>query len=114
MVAPDERSDDSQVADRTERDVEEVHTTHHEWAAGDSLLVPIVSGVATVMETEPTSLPPLYEAVDVDNLEYLVRSVPDAARSDFSVSFEFDGCTVHVTGMGDVTVRPSDPVPADD
>ena len=64
----------------------------------------IIDAVATVSGTEPLELPPLYEAIDPDALELVVRE-PNAAptRSCF-VGFTLGAWGVIVTGSGEIQV----------
>jgi hypothetical protein len=114
MPDPDEPADPVRADDAVEPAAERGATVHREWPIGDSLLDPVVTGVAAVTDREPTSLPPLYDAVDLEYLERLFRSAPAAARPDLSVDFTFAGCAVRVTGAGDVTVASSPTDPTDD
>lgn len=80
------------------------YTLQHDWDAATPLHLTVVSGVAVVTNTEPEALPPLYDAVDPDSLERLLRSVPDESRSAVSVAFPFAGWNVEVDATGEVTL----------
>jgi len=64
----------------------------------------VIDAIATVSGTDPLDLPPLYEAVDPDALELIVRE-PNAAptRSCF-VGFTLGAWGVIVTGSGEIQV----------
>ena len=91
-----------------------VHSVRHDLSTSDPLHLTIVSSVAAVTNTEPESLPPLYDAVDPDSLERLLRSVPDENRSNVSIAFPFAGLHVEVAGNGEVTLDTGSNAVADD
>jgi len=64
----------------------------------------IIEALASVSNTDPIELPPLYEAVDPDVLELTVRE-PNAAptRSCF-VGFTLGAWGVIVTGSGEIQI----------
>jgi len=64
----------------------------------------VINAVAAVSGTDPLELPPLYEAIDPDALELIVRE-PNAAptRSCF-VGFTLGAWGVIVTGAGEIQV----------
>lgn len=67
----------------------------------------VIELVAIASDCEPTAIEPLYESVDPDALDALVRS--KGARSterDATVSFAFAGHDVTVRSTGVVAVRP--------
>jgi hypothetical protein len=113
MSDPDEPADPVRDDEAAEAAVERGATVHREWSTDDPLLVPVVTAVAAVTDTEPTSLPPLYDAIDMGNVERLLRSAPDAAGPGLSVTFRFAGCAVRVTRAGEVTVESSSTASAD-
>lgn len=66
----------------------------------------VISTVATVAETDPMDLEPLYSAVDPDALNALFESpATDASRDDIRVTFAFHGHEVTVYSSGVITVR---------
>ena len=78
----------------------------------------IVELVAIAMDREPSSLQPLYDVVDPEALDLLIRSDVDAEgadqtgtspRADREVSFEYVGYRVTVRSDGEVTVTRDDP-----
>ena len=56
--------------------------------------------VAVATNTSPTDLPPLYDSIDPDALNDVVRSLGDEGR----VVFPYFGCTVAVNGDGNLEV----------
>ena len=72
----------------------------------------IVSAVATVRGEDPDDLPALYDVVDGDRLDEIVRSddpLPDARP--VSVSFRYANCDVRVNAHGRIVVERSDSAP---
>lgn len=68
-------------------------------------VVAVVSAVAEAAETDPFKLPPLYNAINPEALDDLVNS---GRSSDLkSISFEYAGYDVVVSGTGDVQVIPA-------
>lgn len=113
MSGPDDASDSSGSSDATSASGR-THTVAHDWETADPLHLTVISGVAAVTNTQPEALPPLYDSVDPDSLERLIRSVPEESRSNVSVAFPFAGWNVEVDGTGEVTFYPTDTVAADD
>ncbi|SFR35395.1 HalOD1 output domain-containing protein [Halogeometricum limi] len=68
----------------------------------EDLDVRLVQRIATVLDRDPIDLPPLARTVDLDALSTL------AAIEGTSVSFEYEGCSVHVGDGGDLTVTELD------
>lgn len=64
----------------------------------------VVSAVATATDTRVLDLPPLYDAIDPTHLDELIADHADT-EDERSVSFQFSGCRVTVTG-DTVRVRP--------
>jgi hypothetical protein len=65
----------------------------------------VVTAVAAALETSPVDLsPPLYERVDPEALDSLVRS----GSRDLRVRFRYRGRTVVVTGDGRVELPAAD------
>ncbi|MFW5934842.1 MAG: HalOD1 output domain-containing protein [Halolamina sp.] len=67
----------------------------------DSVAERTVQAVATTTKTDPTDLPPLYDAIDPDAL---VGIVDGMTRGE--VVFTYADCRVTVTGEGSITVEP--------
>ena len=61
----------------------------------------VVNAVARRDGTDPTALPPLFDAIEPDSLDALTSR---ADESDVLVSFQYAGYDVRVTGPTDVTV----------
>ena len=70
----------------------------------------VIETVAVASDREPTGIEPLYEVIDPDALDALVRSNGDEPVGEgTTVSFEFTGQSVAVHGGGSVVVRPVEP-----
>ena len=66
-----------------------------------SPIVAIVEQLAAAKGVDPLQLqPPLHHATDTDALERVLES----AGADLTVSFTYDGHTVHVRGDGTIMV----------
>lgn len=64
----------------------------------------VVCHVASVTDSDPTALPPLYDAIDPEALNRLVDG-----SDELVVEFEYDGFRVTVTGDGEIDLRPLEP-----
>ena len=70
----------------------------------------VVETVAVASDREPTRLEPLYEAIDPDALDALIRSNGVEPVGDgITVTFEVAGQTVTIHGSGAVVVQPVEP-----
>lgn len=68
--------------------------------------VAVAETVAVAVDREPTAIEPLYESVDPDALDALVRSNEEPSAADtVAVSFDVAGRRVTVHGTGEVVVR---------
>lgn len=68
----------------------------------------VIETVAIAANAEPTAIDSLYDAVDPDALDAIVRSDGIGGKNgDVSVSFVFAGHDVRVHSDGVVIVRPS-------
>jgi len=86
-------------------------TYHHQydWDSSERLSSAIIAAVATVADTEPTELEPLYECVDPDALNALFSPLSeDQPRSRGRLSFFLDEYEVTVHGHGEIVVDVSD------
>lgn len=61
----------------------------------------VIRNVARETDTSPPELPALFETVNPDALESIVRS----ADGQVTVEFEYGGCTVRVDSQRGVSVR---------
>lgn len=85
--------------------VDAVHA-EYDWASVPPSTA-VVETVATAANCEPTALDTLYDTLDPDALNALVRSVgARGTAAETTVSFPFDGYAVTVHGRGLVVVRP--------
>lgn len=82
---------------------------HPDWRADEPVTAAVVRGVATVMNTPPTELQPIYETVDPDALDLVFDSTPGNPESrDISVTFRFNECEVRVHATGTIEITPPD------
>lgn len=67
----------------------------------------IVETVAARSGREPTTMNPIYDTVDTDAIDALIRSAErGASKEETSISFEFADHDVTVRSDGSVVVRP--------
>lgn len=80
----------------------------HAGGRGSGPAQTVIEGVATVTDTDPKRLRPLYEVVDPEGLDALFSPTDEGEResSNGRVTFRFEGCTVCVHADGRVTVTP--------
>jgi len=67
--------------------------------------VAIVQEIASIEGVSPKELEPLYDVIDTDALDELVRS---ADSQHVTVEFEYGEYTVRVEGAGEITVLRTD------
>ncbi|NHN57493.1 MULTISPECIES: HalOD1 output domain-containing protein [Halorussus] len=84
------------------------HRVEHDWASDDELSETIVSAVASVLETDPTDLSPLYEVIDPDALNRLYAPTPNAhvRPGGGRLTFSYNGCLVTAYWDGAVEIEP--------
>lgn len=81
--------------------------TQHDWSDGTEISASVIHAVAAVVDREPTTLEPLYDAVDPDALDQLFRSRrTGTGGSRLVVSFPFNGCHVTVEADGTISIGP--------
>jgi len=85
----------------TERTNHVVHDSEADSSGPTSARV--IRCVSVVTGRDPLDLPPLYDVVDPDALDTLVSRDGDAC----TLSFEFAGAHVRVSGTGDIHVSPA-------
>jgi len=86
--------------------MDDVNRAEYDWATTTPSTA-VVETVAIASDREPTAIEPLYETIDPDALDALVRSNETvSSRGDVNVTFEFAGLGVAVHGDGGVVVRP--------
>lgn len=56
----------------------------------------VVYAVATLTETSPLDLTPLYDAIDPDHLDGLIERWTTDTGDKQSLSFRYNGCTVTI------------------
>lgn len=64
----------------------------------------VVDAISTVSGRDPLDLPPLYEAIDPDALELVVREPNTAPTRSCFVGFTLGDWGVIVTGSGEIQV----------
>ncbi|WP_247003567.1 HalOD1 output domain-containing protein [Halosolutus gelatinilyticus] len=79
------------------------HTQFDADGDSNSIVVAIVDTVATVTNSDPISLPPLFATVDPEALAALVTS---AREGPIEVNFSYEDCRVTVSSHGTVVVEP--------
>lgn len=91
-------------ARRPERgDEEEFGATREEYEWADvGPATAVLETIGAAMDCDPLTLDPLYEYVDLDALDALVRS----AAAPAAVTFRFQSYRVRVDSAGEVVVRP--------
>lgn len=72
--------------------------TSSEDAYSGSASTAVTTAVAAAKDTDPTSLPPLYDVIDPDALDDV------AACDTVGVSFEYAGYEIHVDGRGGIAL----------
>jgi hypothetical protein len=78
--------------------METKHTESDGVASTDSILMRIITELASTAGCEPTELDPLADSICLDSLEELVTT-----GNDVSVSFNHSGYQVHVKRSGSST-----------
>ncbi|MFC6718872.1 HalOD1 output domain-containing protein [Natrialbaceae archaeon GCM10025810] len=81
------------------------HATFEPTAPDDSVVVAIVTAVATATNRSVTALEPLYWTVDAESLAVLLASSP---TDPIEVAFTYEDCRVTVSSHGTVVVDPSE------
>ena len=74
-------------------------------AAPESVSVAVVTAVAEVLDRDPATIGPLYDAIDPDALDRLFASTNTTARKGAGqVMFSVEGCEVTVYANGRLEV----------
>lgn len=102
MIWYDAPSRDDSAGDGTER---ESLTVHCEWNGTDNPSSVVVRAVAIATQTEPTSMRPLYTAIDPTALDRFLTHGQPSGRPR-TLSFRFEGCDVSVDSTGRIVVDP--------
>lgn len=72
-----------------------------------SLTVKIINAVADQKGADPETLPPLYDVIDADALDRVLRTAADG--TGVRVAFTYCGCEVIIHSDQTVTVFPTEP-----
>lgn len=81
--------------------------TEHQLAGEESYTDGIVRVMAVAHDTDPTALPPVYEAIDPDALEAVLTSLAaNAPAESGTVEFAYDDHTVTVESSGAIHLAP--------
>ena len=84
---------------------DETIRAQYEWAS-TAPSTAVIETVAIALDREPTTIEPLYESIDPDALDALLRSNGSpATANDVTVSFVVADRQVTVHSRGDVVVR---------
>ena len=83
--------------------ITDTYHNQYDWEDSNSPCLAIVEMVSAVNGQEPTSMEPLYSALDPEALESLLSTAGD---SNVQLTFTFQECTVCVTSSGEVVVEP--------
>lgn len=100
-------TDESERSSADEQDVTtEPVRAQYEWSS-TAPSTAVIETVAAAVNREPTNLEPLYESLDSDSLDTLLRSTGCASEDaeTVTVSFSFADRQVTVHSRGDVIVR---------
>lgn len=75
---------------------------------GESASRSVIEAVAAATGADPTTMPPLYDAIDPDALDSALDSLSRGTRQsrEGSISFRFNGCCVTVHADGRTVVSP--------
>jgi hypothetical protein len=90
------------------------YTARDDWAPGVPASQRVVEVVATVTETDPVLMEPLFDAVDPDALDDLFAPTCDerVRPSTGCVTFRYEKCVVELHADGRIAVTPrADEVP---
>ena len=98
----DDQPDSVANESRTESDVYTARLEDFE-----SPSVAVVSVVSDVVGVDRSTAPDLYEAVEPDALDRLLRRRCPTRSTALFVSFRYLDCRVTVRSTGDITVRPT-------
>lgn len=79
-------------------------TVNHERDPDERTAMAVVEAVAAATDREVTALPPMFDVVNPDALDALVRS-DGTSDPDVRVSFPYAGTDVHVRSEGSIDVR---------
>ena len=97
------------MADEPERPSAGTVRAQYDWASTPPPIA-VVEAVAVALDREATALEPLYESVDPDALDVLLRSNGSSATpSDLAVTFTVADRQVTVHSSGEVVVRADSP-----
>jgi len=80
------------------------YVTQYNPAQSRSITEVVIEALTTVSGEDPLDLPPLYEAVDPDALELIVREPNAAPQRSCFIGFTVDDWGVIVTGSGEIQV----------
>ena len=94
--------------DRTGYDpITDTYYAQHEWGGERALVTTIITTVTAMTNDDPTASEPMQEAIDLEALEGILRSLRESEhRSAGSVRFTFEGFAVEVRSDGEIQVRP--------
>ncbi|MDS0475451.1 HalOD1 output domain-containing protein [Natrinema sp. 1APR25-10V2] len=76
----------------------------HEWHRDSPICPSLVEAVTAETGAEPTSMDPLYDAVDPEALERVLNPPPPGKEGASAVEFRYCECDVSVTATGTIYV----------
>lgn len=91
-------SDDAEASDGSAR-------ARYEWSSIDPSTA-VIETVASALGRDPTTIEPLYDSLDPDALNALLRSNASSADGGLTLSFPFADRWVTVHSGGEIVVRP--------
>lgn len=80
------------------------YITHYDPGGDRSIAELVTNALAAVSGTDPLDLPPLYQAVDPDALELVVRQPDSQPRQACFIGFTVGNWGVIVTGAGEIQI----------
>lgn len=80
------------------------YITQYDPAQSRPITEVVIDALATVSGRNPLDLPPLYEAIDPDALELVVREPNAAPKRSCFVGFSLGQWGIIVTGSGEIQV----------
>lgn len=70
----------------------------------DSPSAAVIQAVANASDEDPREMEPLYDAIDPDALDALVRSAEDHGGTELTLEFSYNDCWVRLGDDGELTV----------
>lgn len=77
----------------------------HAWTHSEEPSTAIIEAVAAATNRDPTTMPPLYEYINVDALNSLLTSRPPNTENVTTVSFSYEDATVQLDSSGWIEIK---------